>query len=124
MGRPKRTSPAAEKATLRAAGLAAISPTLDLGNGATLVAYNTAIEGITKAVTGKLAVYNATLALADQQLNDLLAAEKAINTLSDTMLTGVAFKYGKDSNEYEKAGGTRVSERKSPARKPKPAKPA
>lgn len=124
MGRAKRTSSAAEKATVRAAGLASISPTLDLGNGITLVAYNTAIDGITKAVTGKLAVYNATLSLADQQLNELLAAEKALNVLSETMLMAVGVKYGKDSNEYEKAGGVRTSERKAPVRKPKPAQPA
>jgi hypothetical protein len=33
----------------------------------------------------------------------------------ETMLTGVGVKYGKDSNEYEKAGGVRTSERKSPS---------
>ena len=32
------------------------------------------------------------------------------------MLTGVGVKYGKDSNEYEKAGGVRTSERKKPVR--------
>lgn len=36
------------------------------------------------------------------------------------MLAGVASKYGKDSNEYEMAGGTRKSEIKRPAKK-KPA---
>jgi hypothetical protein len=36
---------------------------------------------------------------------------------------GVASKYGKDSNEYEKAGGTRKSERKRPMRKAKPTNP-
>jgi hypothetical protein len=36
------------------------------------------------------------------------------------MLAGVGSKYGKDSNEYEKAGGTRTSERKPPLRKKKP----
>lgn len=120
MGRLKRTSTAAEKAALRAAALASISPTLDLGNGATLTAYTAAIKAITEPVTGKLAVYNATLSLADAQMNDLLATEKSLNALGEIMLTGVGFKYGKDSNEYEKAGGVRTSERKAPVRKPKP----
>ena len=31
---------------------------------------------------------------------------------------GVASKYGKDSDEYEKAGGVRKSERKRPMRPP------
>jgi hypothetical protein len=34
------------------------------------------------------------------------------------MLAGVSAKYGKDSNEYEKAGGTRLSEiKRSPRTK-------
>jgi hypothetical protein len=33
------------------------------------------------------------------------------------MLAAVGVKYGKDSSEYEKAGGTRTSERKAPLRK-------
>lgn len=32
------------------------------------------------------------------------------------MLAAVAAKYGLDSNEYEKAGGTRRSDRKRPSR--------
>ena len=43
--------------------------------------------------------------------------------LNERALDGVASKYGKNSNEYEQAGGTRKSERKRPVRKPK-AKPA
>jgi hypothetical protein len=39
------------------------------------------------------------------------------------MLAGVGSKYGKDSSEYEQAGGTRTSERKPPVRKPKTATP-
>lgn len=34
---------------------------------------------------------------------------------------GVKANYGDDSSQYEMVGGTRLSERKSPARKPKPA---
>ena len=49
------------------------------------------------------------------------AAEKAIRDLSERMLAGVASKYGKDSSEYEMAGGTRKSERKRPTRKTPPA---
>jgi hypothetical protein len=33
------------------------------------------------------------------------------------MLNGVSVRFGKDSNEYEKAGGIRKSERKKPVRK-------
>lgn len=124
MGRLKRTSAVAEKAASRAAGMASISATLDLGNGLTLAAYNTAIEAISKPGTGKLAAYNAALAVTDQLLNELEAAEKSLGKLSETMLLAVAVKYGKDSSEYEKAGGVRTSERKTPVRKPKVDKPS
>jgi hypothetical protein len=122
MARIKRTSAAADKATTRAAALSSISPALDLGNGLTLAAYNLAIADIAASNTGKLALYNAALSTVDGQLNDLQAAEKALNTLGETMLTGVGVKYGKDSNEYEKAGGVRTSERKKPVRTPAAAK--
>jgi len=40
------------------------------------------------------------------------SAEKALAGTTSMMLTGVALKYGKDSSEYEMAGGTRKSERR------------
>jgi hypothetical protein len=36
------------------------------------------------------------------------------------MLAAVGVKYGKDSNEYEEAGGTRKSERAAPTPAPAP----
>ena len=36
---------------------------------------------------------------------------------SERILLAVAVKYGRDSNEYEMAGGVRKSERKRPVRK-------
>ncbi|MCI5194555.1 MAG: hypothetical protein D3915_15810 [Candidatus Electrothrix sp. AU1_5] len=38
--------------------------------------------------------------------------EKELRDLSSLMLSGVKVKYGRDSNEYEMAGGTRLSDRK------------
>jgi hypothetical protein len=100
----KRTSPAVDKAVTRAAALASISPTLDLGNGLTLAAYNAAIAAINAPTTGKLAVY------------------KSLNTMSDSMLAGTGVKFGKDSDQYEQAGGVRTSARKKPAKKATAAK--
>ncbi len=119
MARTKRTSPTADKATTRAAALTSISPTLDLGNGVTLAAYQAAIAAIAAPETGKLAVYNAALSTLDGLLNALEADEKALNTLSEKMLAAVGVKYGKDSDEYEQAGGTRSSERAKPTKKKK-----
>ncbi len=59
--------------------------------------------------------YNRQLSEIDALLNDLNAQEKVMAALNERMLEGVGVKYGKDSNEYEKAGGTRRSEYKKPA---------
>jgi hypothetical protein len=40
--------------------------------------------------------------------------------MHERMLIAVAAKYGKYSDEYEKAGGKRKSERKRPTREPAP----
>ena len=107
------------KSRSAAAALASISPTLDLGNGFTLAAYNAAILAIDTPTTGKLAVYNATLSQLDRELNDLQAAERALNTFSEFMLSGTGLRYGKDSSEYEQGGGVRKSEWKRPVSKKK-----
>jgi len=122
MARIKRKSKAAEKAATRAAALSSISPTLDLGNGLTLAAYNAAIDAIAHPLTGKLALYNAALSTLDAQLADLRTSERALNTMGETMLAGVGVKYGFDSDQYEQGGGVRKSDRKRPVRKAKPVK--
>lgn len=85
MAYKRRTSEAIKQAQVRAANLEAISPTLDLGNSLTL--------------TG-----------ADTALNTLKAKEKVLKTLTSRMLAAVGIVYGKDSDEYEQAGGTHTSE--------------
>jgi multidrug efflux pump subunit AcrB len=113
MARQKKVSSHIEKAQQRLNALASISATLDLGNGLTVVKYRTEVT----AAQAKQDAYNALLSQVDQAYNDFLTAEKAIRDLSERMLIGVAAKYGKDSNEYEMAGGIRKSERKRPVRK-------
>jgi hypothetical protein len=115
MARTKRTSKVLEQAQRRAASLASIDQVLDLGNGLTAAAYNTAI---TTAQT-LLTEYNQALSTVDDRLNALVAAEKRLQDLSERMLAGVAARYGKDSSQYEQAGGVRKSERKAPSRKAK-----
>lgn len=117
MARQKKLSPFLEGAQQRLNALSTIDPALDLGNGLTLAAYRAEVT----SMQAKQDAYNALLPQADQAQNELLAAEKAIRDLSERMLAGVASKYGKDSSEYEMAGGTRKSERKRPTRKTPPA---
>ncbi len=92
----------------RSGNLRAIDPELDLGNNLTLAAYNNKIDEVQTA----LDAYNGVLAQADAAGNDFRAVEKELRDLSSLMLSGVKVKYGRDSNEYEMAGGTRLSDRK------------
>jgi uncharacterized protein YciW len=116
MAYKRKTSKVIAAAHQRAANLQSISPTLDLGNGLTLANYT---DKITSAQAA-LDAYNIQLAQADGLGNDFKAEEKEMRTLSTRMLAAVGVKYGKDSNEYEMAGGTRTSEIE---RKKKPENP-
>ena len=119
MARAKRKSVSAEFAQKRADGLASIDPNLDLGKDAngnpiTLPAYQAAI----KAVADKNDKYNTLLSTADGLATELKNDEKNLDNFSSIMLASIGVKYGKNSAEYGKAGGTRTSERKKIVRKP------
>ena len=113
MARPKRTSPTIEKSQQRLSALLSIDTNLDLGNDLTAAAYK---AEIVKAQT-LLDTYNTLLSQTDGALNAFAAAEKGLKDLSERMLSGVSVKFGKDSAQYEMAGGVRKSERKRPVRK-------
>ena len=117
MARRKRTSPSIERAQQRADGLASIGSGLDLGKNHSLEAFQAEIDAVTK----KLSDYNTKLAEVDGLLNDLEKAEVALDDLTSTMLAAVGVVYTKNSTEYEKAGGTRTDERRSPSKKAKAA---
>ncbi len=117
MPRLKRSSSAIEMAERRLAALQAIDTTLDLGNGFTLETFMAAIQETQE----KLNVYNTYLSMTDAANSSLEDAEKLLKAFTTQMLRGVALKYGDDSIEYEKAGGTRKSERKRPTRRSKQA---
>ncbi|NJL36271.1 MAG: hypothetical protein HC899_05550 [Leptolyngbyaceae cyanobacterium SM1_4_3] len=108
MTRRKRSSKVVEQAERRIAGLESINATLDLGNGLTLSTFEEMIEEAKE----KLRAYNTILSSVDVAYNQTLEADRALQELSERVLLGVASKYGKDSHEYEMAGGVRKSERK------------
>lgn len=56
--------------------------------------------------------HNALILALDDSTNKLKAKEQAIEKLYTQALAAIAAQYGKDSSEYELAGGTRTSERK------------
>lgn len=115
MAMKKRSSKILDAAELRANSLATIDPDLDLGSGLSLSKFKQLIaDG-----RAKQNLYNQTLAQADQQGNDLIAAERLARDFSTRMLAGIGATRGKNSNEYEIAGGTRTEERKRPTSKKK-----
>jgi hypothetical protein len=109
----KLSSDAIAKAKGRLANLKAISETLDLGNGLTVPAYDQEIKDAEQAQQD----YNDKLAEADELMEAFEKKEKELNSKTERMLDAVSSRYGKDSDEYQTAGGTKKSDRKRPERK-------
>lgn len=108
IARTKKSSSHYDVAANRLAGLKSISTTLDLGNGLTVQTYEASVLDFRQ----KLDEYNTSLSMADSKLNIVQDAERKLRDMTERMLAGVASMYGKDSDEYEKAGGVRKSDRK------------
>ena len=108
-----RTSQVLEKASARLQGVKSINSTLDLGNGLTVVGFETSIA---EAQT-KLNEYHRYMSLLAEKLVEFNDAEKDLRDMSERILTGVASKFGKNSVEYVQAGGVRKSEIKRSPRK-------
>lgn len=103
----KRTSRILESAELRFAGLKAIDTNLDLGDAYNLKSLTQLIEQLRT----KIEAHNTALSTIDSSKVEIEELEKTLGTFSEKMLMGIGFKYGKDSREYEMAGGVRKSER-------------
>jgi hypothetical protein len=115
MPRIRRTSSAIAKAVVRSNNLKTISPTLDLGGGLTVEALD---QLITQAQNAE-GDYNRTVAQLDEKTNHLDALLKQTGEFSARMLAGVGARFGKNSDEYEKAGGVRKDEiKRTPRTKP------
>lgn len=103
MARRKRNSTTLERAERRIESLQSLNTNLDFGAGNTLEAYNATINEL----RSKLAVYNIALSSIDKLTDDVNNAEKRVQEMSEKMLLGVASQYGKTSQEYGMAGGSR-----------------
>ena len=106
MSRQKRTSRILEKAQLRSAGLKSIVPNIKFDENYSLEKMIDSIEQL----RNKLDVYNTALSVVDSSRTEIEEMEKSLSQLSEKMLMVVAIKYGKDSREYEMAGGVRYSD--------------
>lgn len=97
----KRRSVILEKAQTRLQGLQSVDPTMDLGNGLSLQNYAELIE----ASGIQLQTHNSALAEADRTRIEFAEIEASVSALSSRILSAVAAMYGKNSKEYEMAGG-------------------
>jgi pantothenate kinase-related protein Tda10 len=97
-----------EKARTRLAAVKSIDPALDLGNNITATNYEAEIV----ALTTELADYNTALSKVDDLYNICIDRINNLKDWNERILTGVATKYGKNSSQYEMAGGVKKSERK------------
>lgn len=112
MARAKRNSRTLGKAEIRLASIKSISPTLDVGEGLTVKDYTEKIDSLRKSIEA----YNTTLSTIDVLLTQIIENEKDVADYSEKMLRGIAYKYGSNSHEYQRAGGTRKSDRKRTTR--------
>jgi len=115
MPRKKSRSDSITRAESRVASLSSINKNLDLGSGLTLPAYRDTITGAKAAME----LYNSKLSEVAALRTDVLKQERDLDELSVRMLAGVAVKFGRESDEYQQAGGTRTSARRAPKRKVK-----
>lgn len=106
-----RGSSALSKAERRLALLKSLDDNLDLGSGLTVPAYTSLIE----KNRATLEAYNTLLSNveASRQLVNQMDAD--LSAMSERMLTGVAAKYGRNSVEYTKAGGSARKRKRSTA---------
>ncbi|BAY75205.1 hypothetical protein NIES25_16230 [Nostoc linckia NIES-25] len=107
MALKKRKSSVLEKVESRVAGIKLIDPSIKFDNDHSLEKLIESIEQL----QNKLDVHNNALSLADSSLTEIEQMEKNLSKLSQKMLMLIAIKYGKDSAEYETAGGVRDSDR-------------
>jgi uncharacterized protein YukE len=102
-------------AKLRASGMKSIAPALDMGGGMSIKAYQSAIQD----AEAKIEAYNTAIANISQMRSAADAAEKSLSQLSERMLSTVAGHYGRSSDQYAMAGGTkRTSRRRTVKKKP------
>ncbi|MGB3786398.1 MAG: hypothetical protein WA949_00200 [Phormidesmis sp.] len=113
MYRKKKNSRTLEKASTRYDGIQSIDSKLDVGSGFSAPGYLKTIAQLRNDISA----YNTALSKIDDLHNKLSDTEKTLAEYSERMLLGVAARYGKDSSEYEMAGGVRKRDRKKPKRK-------
>ncbi|PHJ56009.1 hypothetical protein VF14_36785 [Nostoc linckia z18] len=106
MSQRKRTSRVLENAELKFAGVKAIDTNLDIGDNYNTIKFAQLIEELRT----KLENHNTILSTIDSSKIEVEQLEKKLVSYCENMMMGIGFKYGKDSREYQMAGGVRRSE--------------
>jgi len=100
----------------RLAALKEITPKPDFGPGLTVETFEVAVS----AMSAEQDDYNGILSILDDKTNLFDSHEESLQDLSVRILAAVKAAYGPDSSEYERVGGTRLSDKKRPVREAKP----
>jgi len=107
MARRKRNSATLEQVERRLESIQSIAADLDLGGGLSVQNFVAVIDNL----EAKLATYNTALSNIDKMADDVRVAERAARAMAEKMLMGIGSHYGKTSQEYEMAGGSRRQHR-------------
>jgi len=102
-----------DRARTRLAAIKSIDAALDLGSGFTASNYEAEIQSL----NADLEAYNTALSTVDDLYNNCIAKINSVRDWNERILAGVATKYGKNSSQYEMAGGVKKSDRKKPTPK-------
>lgn len=97
-----RGSAILDKAQRRLAQLQSVDDHLDLGMGLTLMTYNQLVNTTRDALQS----HNVLLSDVAESRKRVEQLEADLADLSERMLRGVGIRYGKNSIEYDKAGGS------------------
>lgn len=107
MPRLKKTSAVLEKTEQRLIGFRAINPDLKFNDEISLPR----LSQLTGQLRNQVNHYNMLLTELDTAKSDMESLEQSVREVSERLVNGVASMYGKDSREYEMAGGVRTSDR-------------
>lgn len=104
--RKRSTSEAFDKLSHRLEAMRTLNPTFNLGNGLKV----DEVDELAEFLRSKLHLYNETLSDADDLRTTLIQLERKANDVAQRLLSAVLVKFGQDSYEYRRVGGTRKSE--------------
>ena len=107
MTRKKKSSIVLNKTEERMIGFRSIDSNLNFDDSINL----TNLTNLTTQLRSQVNQYNMLLAELDTAKGDMEILEKSVREITERMVSGIAFRYGKDSREYEMAGGVRKSDR-------------